>query len=110
MAQLNLLLRAAGYEVRAAFDGQQALSLLRIERPDLVLLDFELHDMNGTELLRRLGRQTGARSKVPVVLLLPAQQHGARADALEAGAGDIIMMPCDPSKLLDSVRIVGTAP
>ena len=43
MAQLNSLIRSAGYEARAAFDGQQALDLLRIERPDLLLLDYELH-------------------------------------------------------------------
>src|SRR5918912_1430408 len=86
MAQINLLLRAAGYEARAAFDGQQALDLLRIERPDLLLLDYELHDINGVEMLRRLSKQSGGRLTMPVVLLLPPQREGARKDGLGGGA------------------------
>lgn len=109
MAQLNSLIRSAGYEVRAAFDGQQALSLLRIERPDLVLVDFELLDMDGTEMLRRLRKQSGGRVKLPVLVLLPPHHQSARPGALEAGARNVIMMPCDPSELLDSVRAAGTA-
>jgi DNA-binding response OmpR family regulator len=109
MAQLNLLIRSAGYEVRAAFDGQQALNLLRIERPDLILVDFELHDMDGLEMLRRLRRQMGAGARPPVVLLLPSHYESSRAKALEEGAHDIIMLPCEPSQLLDAVRVAGTS-
>lgn len=108
MAQLNLLIRSAGYEVRAAFDGQQALNLLRIERPDLLLVDFDLHDMDGMEMLRRLRKQSGGHVKLPVVLLLPAQHASVHDEALETGARHIIMMPCEPSDLLDSVRAAGT--
>ncbi len=106
MSQLNLLIRSAGYEVRAAFDGQQALNLLRIERPDLLLVDYELHDMNGVEMLRRLGRQTGGRVKLPVVLLLPAQAAAARGEALECGARGIINLPYNAVELLDCMRSV----
>ena len=60
MAQINLLLRSAAYEVRAAFDGQHALGLLRIDRPDLLLLDYDLRGMDGVETLRRLAKQAGA--------------------------------------------------
>ena len=109
MAQLNLLIRSAGYEVRAAFDGQQALSLLRIERPDLLLVDFELQDMDAVQMLRQLRKQSGGRVKLPVVLLLAAEHESVRRDALEAGACDIIMLPCEPSELLDAVRAAGTA-
>jgi CheY-like chemotaxis protein len=105
MAQLNSLVRAAGYEARAAFDGQQALDLLRIERPDLLLLDYELHGINGVETLRRLSQQSGGRVTLPVVLLLPSEMESARREALELGAQSVITTPYDPANLLESVRL-----
>lgn len=108
MAQLNALIRSAGYEARTAFDGQQALDLLRIERPDLLLLDYELHGIDGVEMLRRLRKQTGGRLTLPVVLLLPPAQEVARREAIELGARGIVATPYDPAELLDSVRRAGS--
>jgi DNA-binding response OmpR family regulator len=109
MAQLNSLIRSAGYEARAAFDGQQALDLLRIERPDLLLLDYELHGINGVEMLRRLRKQNGGRLTLPVVLLLSPDNESARLEALELGARRIVPTPYDPADLLASVRQAGSA-
>jgi two-component system alkaline phosphatase synthesis response regulator PhoP len=108
MAQLNSLIRAAGYEARAAFDGQQALDLLRIERPDLLLLDYNLHGIDGVETLRRLHRQGGGKLTLPVVLLIPSEHEGARREALELGARSVVTMPYDPVDLLASVRLAGS--
>lgn len=105
MTQLNSLVRAAGYEARAAFDGQQALDLLRIERPDLLLLDYELNGINGVETLRQLRKQGGGRVTLPVVLLLPSEMESARLEALELGAQSVITTPYDPANLLESVRL-----
>jgi DNA-binding response OmpR family regulator len=108
MAQINSLIRSAGYEARAAFDGQQALDLLRIERPDLLLLDYDLHGMDGLETLRRLRKQSGGRLTLPVVLLISPERAGERAQALELGARSVVTMPYDPSDLLTSVRVAGS--
>lgn len=108
MAQLNALIRSAGYEARTAFDGQQALDLLRIERPDLLLLDYELQGIDGVEMLRRLRKQTGGRLTLPVVMLLPPAQEVARREAIELGARGIVATPYDPAELLDSVRRAGS--
>lgn len=108
MAQLNSLIRSAGYEARAAFGGQQALDLLRIERPDLLLLDFELQGIDGLETLRRLRKQNGGRLTLPVVLLLPEKLETVRQEALAIGARGIVNMPYDPVELLDTVRAAGT--
>jgi DNA-binding response OmpR family regulator len=108
MAQLNSLIRSAGYEARAAFDGQQALDLLRIERPDLLLLDYQLHGMDGLETLRRLRKQGGGRLILPVVLLLPTGNERVRAEALELGARSVVTTPYDPTDLLTSVRVAGS--
>jgi DNA-binding response OmpR family regulator len=109
MAQINALIRSAGYEARAAFDGQQALDLLRIERPDLLLLDYQLQGMDGVETLRRLRKQGGGNLKLPVILLLPQDQELARREALELGARDVVITPYDPAELLTSVRLAGNA-
>ncbi|MBC7910956.1 MAG: response regulator [Pyrinomonadaceae bacterium] len=108
MAQLNSLIRSAGYEARTAFDGQQALDLLRIERPDLLLLDYELHGIDGVEMLRRLRKQHGGQLTLPVVMLMPLTQEVARDEALELGARGIVAMPYDPAELLESVRRAGS--
>ncbi|MGB7925210.1 MAG: response regulator [Pyrinomonadaceae bacterium] len=108
MAQINSLIRSAGYEARAAFDGQQALDLLRIERPDLLLLDYDLHGMDGLETLRRLRKQSGGRLTLPVVLLISPERAGERAQAIELGARSVVTMPYDPSELLTSVRVAGS--
>jgi DNA-binding response OmpR family regulator len=107
MAQLNSLIRSAGYEARAAFGGQQALDLLRIERPDLLLLDFELQGIDGLETLRRLRKQNGGRLTLPVVLLLPENSEAVRQEALALGTRGIVSMPYDPVDLLDTVRAAG---
>lgn len=109
MARLNLLVRSAGYAVRAAFDAQQALSLMRIERPDLLVIDLDLQGMSGLEALRRLSQQPGQRvAPPPAVLLFDARRADARRDALEAGARDTVALPCAPSEFLETVRRAGS--
>lgn len=111
MAQVNLLLRSAGYEVRAAFDGKQTLDLLRIERVDLLVLDFAVAGVDGLEVLRRLDERHGGRLPSPVVLLVPAERDGEelRARASRFGAGGFVPLPYDPQELLDCVRTAGGA-
>lgn len=109
MAQTNLLLRSAGYEVRAAFDGLQAINLLRIERPDLLVIDDALYGIDGLEALRRLHRQHHERLPLPVVLLLSnvAERERVRAEARRLGARGFVAVPYDPEELLTCVRTVG---
>jgi DNA-binding response OmpR family regulator len=108
MAQVNSLIRSAGYEARAAFDGQQALDLLRIERPDLLLLDYHLHGIDGLETIRRLRKQSGGRLSLAVVMLMPSGNEQARREALELGAHSVLLTPYDPADLLKSVRVAGS--
>jgi PleD family two-component response regulator len=113
MAQINLLLRSAGYEVRAAFDGLQAINLLRIERPDLLVIDDALYGIDGLEALRRLHRQHHERLPLPVVLLLSndggaAERERVREEARVLGARGFVALPYDPEELLTCVRTVGS--
>jgi DNA-binding response OmpR family regulator len=108
MTQLNSLIRSAGYEARAAFNGQQALDLLRIERQDLLLLDYDLQGIDGVETIRRLRKQSGGRLSLPVIMLLSADNEGARREALELGARSVLQTPYDPAELLASLRLAGS--
>ena len=107
MTQINSLIRSAGYEARAAFDGQQALHLLRIERPDLLLLDYELQGIDGLETIRRLRKQNGGRLALPVIMILSTENERARREALELGAHSVFVTPYDPAEFLASVRMAG---
>lgn len=108
IVQLNALVRAAGYEARTAFDGQQALDLMRIEQPDLLLLDYDLKDFDGLEMLRRLRKQSGGQLSTSVIMLLPPMNFSSRFEALELGARMVIPTPYDPRELLDSIRLAGS--
>ncbi|HEX8162935.1 MAG TPA: response regulator [Pyrinomonadaceae bacterium] len=114
MAQVNLLLRSAGYEVRAAFDGGQALDLLRIERADLLLLDYDLKLLDGLEVLRRLGERHRGQLPIPALLLYPPSASApppagalVREEAGRLGAAGLVELPYDPAELLAAVRESG---
>lgn len=109
MAQVNLLLRSEGFEVRAAFDGQHALNLLRIDRPDVLLVDYELREMDGVEMLRRLAKQSRSGASPPALMLVPAGREDVRGEALAAGARSLVELPYDPVELLDALRDFGRA-
>lgn len=104
MAQVNLLMRSAAYEVRAAFDGQHALNLLRIDRPDALVVDYELPGFDGVEMLRRLSKQSRAGDAPPALLLVPPSREELRAEALAVGARGVIGMPYDAVELLERLR------
>ncbi len=104
LAQLNSLLRAANYEVRAAFDGKQALDLLRIDKPDVVVIDYALRDISGVEALRRLQHLRTPDAPLPVVMLSDATHAEARDEASQLGAYNITL-PCDDNQILDIVRV-----
>lgn len=104
MARLNSLIRSAGYEVRAAFDGEQTLNLLRIERPDLLLLESGLDKIDGLEMIKRLRKQGGGRINLPVLFLNSSGDDNASQEALALGARKVLTQPYDPGDVLAGVR------
>jgi DNA-binding response OmpR family regulator len=106
MARLNSLMRAAGYEVRAAFDGEQTLSLLRIERPHLLMLESGLAKVNGLEMIGRLRKQGGGQLSVPVLFLDSSGDDATGRQALALGARKVLTQPYDPADVLAGVEAV----
>jgi two-component system chemotaxis response regulator CheY len=108
MATINSLVRGAGYEVRASFNGRQALDLLRLERPELIVIDFRLGAMDGIETVRRLRKQSGGRHQPAVVMLIPKEEIAARNEAVELGVQRVVDADCEAAELLSGIREAGS--
>ncbi|WP_030727249.1 response regulator [Streptomyces sp. NRRL S-237] len=93
---LVISLKARKYEVASAQDGGAALKAVAADRPDVVLLDLGLPDMDGIDVIKRLR----VWSKVPIVVV--SARHGSeeKVQALDAGADDYITKPFSIDELL----------
>jgi two-component system phosphate regulon response regulator PhoB len=98
-------LRQAGHQVVTARDGLTALAEARRQRPDLIVLDVMLPDVNGTEVCRRL-RRDAATSSIPVVMLTARTEEIDRVVGFEVGADDYVPKPFSPRELVLRVGAV----
>ena len=86
---LNLTLTGAGYHVRECENGQLGLSETALKRPDAIILDLGLPDINGLEVLKQLREWT----QVPILILTAWDREDEKVDALDAGADDYLVKP-----------------
>lgn len=102
-ALIEFRLTRAGYRVAAGGDGEEALELIRRERPDLAVLDIMMPKLDGYEVTRRV-RSDSETAGTPVLLLTASVREGAEAIGFEAGANDHMRKPFSPQELLARVR------
>src|SRR5512133_334216 len=95
-------LERAGFAVRVAGDGKSALSLARTEKPDLIVLDLGLPQMDGLDVTRELRKL----SNVPIIMLTARSEESDKLIGLELGADDYITKPFSPKELVARVRVV----
>ena len=106
IAQLtSIWLKAAGFVVRLAYDGFEALRMAREWRPDLVLLDVRMPGLDGFEVLAEMKAEPELAS-IPVIYLSANVQESARKDALAAGAAAFLAKPYEPDLVLRAVKRV----
>lgn len=107
---LGINLRARSYEVLTAVSGAAALHMASTHRPDLVVLDLGLPDMDGVDVITGLRAWT----TVPILVLSARRDLGDKVDALDAGADDYLIKPFAMDELLARVRAAvrrgGTGP
>jgi len=97
---LRTALTAEGYDVIEAEDGNQALAAAAKEKPDAILLDLGLPDLDGSEVLARLREW----SPMPVVVLTARDAESQKIAALDAGADDYVTKPFAMGELLARLR------
>lgn len=105
LVEINL--KRAGYRVTTACDGVDALAKIRADRPDLVLLDLMMPQMDGFEVLRQL-KADPVTAAIPVVLVTVQMQDASFVEGWSQGAADYLTKPFSLTDLLAVVqRYVG---
>jgi two-component system, OmpR family, KDP operon response regulator KdpE len=98
---LRVGLSAHGYQIVEASSGKMALELLGEQRPDLIVLDLGLPDMQGHELLRTMRARNDS---VPIVVLSSRDDEAGKVQALDSGADDYVTKPFGMDELLARMR------
>jgi DNA-binding response OmpR family regulator len=95
-------LERAGFHVLTAPNGKTALALAHSERPDMIILDLGLPEMDGLDVTRALRKD----SNVPLLMLTARSEETDKLVGLELGADDYITKPFSPKELVARVRVV----
>ncbi len=98
---LRISLEANGYRVDETNNGQDAIDKAAQLRPDLIILDLGLPDMDGFEVLKRLREWT----KTPVIILSVRDENRDKISALDAGADDYLSKPFSVEELMARIRV-----
>jgi len=97
-----LYLKNAGYKIRTVGTGQEALEGVADERPDLIVLDLMLPDIDGIEVCRRIRRN----SDIPILMLTARDEDVDKIIGLEVGADDYLTKPFNPRELVARVKSI----
>ena len=96
------VLEASGYRVLEAEDGPTGMAVAEEYRPDLILMDINLPDVDGYEITTRL-KQTPTLAHIPVIALTANVMRGDREKSLAAGCDGYIQKPIDVDALPDQI-------
>jgi two-component system KDP operon response regulator KdpE len=99
---LRASLKLYQYEILEAATGKDAIQMVDDHRPDLIILDLGLPDLDGVEVTRQV-RQT---SHIPIIILSVRNSENEKIEALDAGAEDYLTKPFGMGELLARVRVV----
>jgi two-component system KDP operon response regulator KdpE len=98
---LRTTLASEGYQVVEAETGKQGLTEAATRKPDLIILDLGLPDMDGVEVVKGVR----AWSSVPIIILSARSQESDKVSALDAGADDYLVKPFGAGELLARIRV-----
>lgn len=102
---ITRILNKAGYKTRAAETGEDGFDAAVETNPDFILLDIQLPDMNGVEVLKKI-RKTDSTKEIPIIVVTSYAMSGDREHYLQEGANGYIEKPIDPLKVVDQINQV----
>ena len=100
---VRVILEGENYQIIDASDGEQTLKKVRLEKPDLVLLDVVMPKMDGFEVCRKLKKDPQTK-RIPVIMLTAKGQKVDKEKGRKVGAVDYITKPFNPSTLLAKIK------
>lgn len=103
MELITFILEAHGYKTLRAMTGKDGIRLALSDNPDFVLLDIQLPDMDGEEVLRAI-RATEAQCELPVIAVTSYAMSGDRERLIAAGCNGYIEKPIDPLLVINQVH------
>jgi two-component system KDP operon response regulator KdpE len=92
---------SGNYNISEAANGEEAIRAVTMERPDLIILDLGLPDLDGVEVTRRLREWT----QIPIIIVSVREQENDKIAALDAGADDYLTKPFGAGELLARIRV-----
>ena len=109
MILITRLLEKSGYRTHRALTGMEGFEMTLIIKPDFIILDIQLPDIDGTEVLRKIrGSEIG--SSIPVIAMTSYAMSGDREKLLAAGCDGYIEKPIDPERVISQIKsIIGEA-
>ena len=102
---VGLMLQHQGYRINAANSGIQAIAMAQTDKPDLILLDIMMPDMDGYEVARKL-RGDPLTHSIPIIMFTAKTQVDDKVEGFEAGADDYLTKPTQPRELFAHVKAV----
>jgi two-component system, OmpR family, response regulator len=103
---LSMGLSMNGFEVERAATGRGALQAIEKTRPDLVVLDVMLPDLNGFDVAKRLRQDEGAGTRIPVIFLTARDTTADKIEGLRLGSDDYMTKPFSVEELVERVKAV----
>jgi CheY-like chemotaxis protein/MinD-like ATPase involved in chromosome partitioning or flagellar assembly len=102
---IGLMLQRQGYDISAASAGGQAIAKALAEKPDLIILDVMMPDMDGYEVCRRLRADVNTQN-IPIIMFTAKTLVDDKVTGFEAGADDYLTKPTHPAELASRVKAV----
>jgi two-component system cell cycle response regulator DivK len=100
---LRDLLASAGYEIVEAVTGKEGVSMAQMHRPDVIIMDIQMPEMDGYEATRQIKANSALRD-IPIIAVTSYALSGDDKRAYEAGCVDYITKPFSPRQLLAKIE------
>ena len=103
MKLICLVLKKHGYEPIQAFSGEEGVDKAIAERPDLILMDIQLPDINGMEAVKRI-RMVDDMQEIPIIAITSYAMAGDREKILDVGCDGYFEKPIDPLTIVEKIE------